>query len=526
MAGSRRAVAAVGSRSAPRRVQLAVGDLQPGMWVAELDRPWLDTPFLLQGFLIDSQVELETLRKYCRHVYVDTDQSSPELIEDIRQAEQRIAAAAAASDATSDASTAALIVLDAPSASAGSGRGQRVFRARADVRISDGTRERFRELVRTHDRPDDEPRLLARALGWLRKSGGTASAARRGAEAAVHGARWLPAGTQATAYLDTLTMEEALPAARRAYADASEVLRESLAEVRAGKTLQAERVRAAVATLVQAMVANPDALSWLARLRDDDLAPHHQGIKVALYMIALARHLGLPEAHLSHAGMIGLLADLGKARLPRALLEKPGMLSPSEFSIVKDHVQLTLDVLAAAGIAPEVWMGIAQHHERLDGSGYPQGLRGDAIGLWGRMGAIADSFAALTTPRPYANPSPPQDALMNLYEWVGTSFDEALVEQFVQAVGVFPVGSLVELSTGEVAVVIAQSRTRRLEPRLLVLTWPDKSPLPLPRERDLAIAPRDGRVVRIVRGLAAGAYGLKLRDYHLGDIDREIPLER
>ena len=137
------------------------------------------------------------------------------------------------------------------------------------------------------------------------------------------------------------------------------------------------------------------------------------------------------------------------------------------------------------------------------------------------MAAIADSFAALITPRAYANPSAPQDALMNLYEWAGSSFHEPLVEQFVQAVGVFPVGSLVELSSGEIAIVVAHNRVRRLEPRVLVLTWPDKAPLAEPIERDLLAAQRSGNGrLRIIRGLPSAAYGLKLRDYYLSGIAR------
>jgi hypothetical protein len=136
------------------------------------------------------------------------------------------------------------------------------------------------------------------------------------------------------------------------------------------------------------------------------------------------------------------------------------------------------------------------------------------------MAAIADSFAALITPRAYANPLPPQEALMNLYEWAGTSFHEPLVEQFVQAVGVFPVGSLVELSSGEVAIVVAHNRVRRLEPRVLVLTWPDKSPLATPTESDLLMQGKASGAerLRIMRGLASGAYGLKLRDYYMTEV--------
>ncbi|UCE31965.1 MAG: HD domain-containing protein, partial [Burkholderiales bacterium] len=240
--------------------------------------------------------------------------------------------------------------------------------------------------------------------------------------------------------------------------------------------------------------------------------------KVSIYLAAFGRHLGFPAEALRELATVGLLADIGKAKLPRALLEKPGMLSASEFGIVKEHVRIGLRVLRkSATLPPQVEQGIAQHHERLDGSGYPKGSRGEQIGLYGRMAGIADSFAALITPRAYANALAPQDALMNLYQWAGTSFHAPLIEEFVQAIGVFPVGSLVEQSSGEVAAVVAQNRLRRLEPRLLVLTGADKTPLGEPYDRDLAMQPRDdgNRPIRIVRGLPAGAFGLKMQELRI-----------
>jgi hypothetical protein len=143
------------------------------------------------------------------------------------------------------------------------------------------------------------------------------------------------------------------------------------------------------------------------------------------------------------------------------------------------------------------------------------GLKGNEIGIYGRMAAIADSFSAMITPRPYANASSAQEALLSLYEWGGSSFSAPMIEQFVQAIGVFPVGSLVDLSNGEVAAVVAHNRFRRLEPKVLVLTSPDKSPLATPIERDLFELGKSSRDrLRIMRGLRMNTFGLKLRDYY------------
>ena len=527
--------------TASRRYQIAAGDLRLGMFVAELDRPWLDTPFLLQGFLVDSQVELDTLRKYCGYVYVDLELSNPEVTDSIRRAEVKgEAAVPPPSDRASLRKPAAPEPAARPAPAtppkpaprsgppAPARTSQRVYKTRADVKISSDTRQRFRDFVRASASPaggQADEGVLGRALSWLRGRFGGPQPKRRAAAVSDRASRdaikaWLPPDIELTSYVERKSVEQELPRARSTFGRGENVLQAVVADVKVGKILQVAEVASAVDDMVESMVDNPDALMWVGRLRDEDVNTYNHGVKVALYLIALGRQLGFPKQELSHLGMIGMLADVGKIKLPRALLEKPGMLAPSEYGLIKEHVRLGLEVIRSGGQLPaEVEIGIAQHHERLDGSGYPKGLKGNEISIYGRMAAIADSFAALITPRAYANASAPQDALMNLYEWAGTSFHEPLVEQFVQAVGVFPVGSMVELSSGEVAVVVAHNRVRRLEPRVLVLTWPDKSPLGKPLERDLLTQSKgSGTRLRIVRGLPAGAYGLKMRDYYMGEI--------
>jgi putative nucleotidyltransferase with HDIG domain len=269
--------------------------------------------------------------------------------------------------------------------------------------------------------------------------------------------------------------------------------------------------------LVESMVETPDAMLWVARLRDQDRSTYHHCLKVGIYLIALGRHMGFPRHELVRLGQIGMLADVGKIRLPRALLEKPGMLTPAEHAVVRRHVQFGIEALRKSMTLDRVVeQGIMQHHERIDGSGYPQRLKGKDISIFGRMAAIADCFAALISDRPYAKAVSPQEALMQMYQWCGTSFHEPLLEQFVQAIGVFPVGSLVELSNGEAAIVLAHNRVRRLEPRVLVLAGADGAPLDKPFERDLLNGPADdaGRPIRIARGLPAGARGLRPREYY------------
>lgn len=505
-----------------KRYQISVENLQAGMFVAELDRPWLDTPFLLQGFLIDSQIELVTLQKYCRYVYVDLDMSNADVAGAIRAAELADDPEPGAKQEAGIAPLRFDTVLDEKPAPAP--RAPRPAPIRSDVKISRQTRERFRNFVKAtavvHERSHPGESLLGRAFAWFRghPRGPRAQARRFEKDESLVALRpYLPPDVELRRYADRAQIEAELPRARQAFGRGGDALDQLVSDVRSGRVPDVREVGDAIDDMVDSMVDNPDALMWVARLREESVETYQHGVKVSLYLIALGRHLGFPRRELSNLGMIGMLADVGKTRLPHALLEKPGMLSPAEYNVVKEHVRLGLEaLLPSMALAPAIVQGIAQHHERLDGSGYPKGLKGDEIGIYGRMAAIADSFSALITARAYANASAPQDALMNLYEWAGTSFHEPLVEQFVQAIGIFPVGSCIELSSGEVAVVLAHNRVRRLEPRVLVLTAPDKSPLPVPFERDLLKRAKDQESarIRIVRGLAAGAYGLRLHDYY------------
>lgn len=560
--------------TANRRYRIAVQDLRLNMFVVELDRPWLDTPFLLQGFLIDDQVELDTLARYCNYVYVDLELSSPSVAMDIRVADANFGRLSAetrpmpnavvheppTSPATIIHAHSAPRSVPAPAApapleppvrrsrsasaakkpleyeeprtrilGAAAPRPPRRYKPRTDASVSRETRQRFRQMVKqTANSPkDNDQGMLERMLFWITDH----LAQSRELEQHRRTIQQIPelksSGIKLTRYEVRRPMEAELPRARHAFKSGETALNALIEDIRHGNTLDMDAVAGAVDSMVDSVLDNPDAMMWIARLREEDIQVYHHGVRVALYLVALGRHLGFPRQELSYLGQIGMLADVGKTKIPRALLEKPGLLSAAEFGLVKEHVNLSLHILnSGPTLPPQVLQGISQHHERIDGSGYPNQLKGDKISIYGKMAAIADSFAALITPRPYAKASAPQDALMNLYEWSGTSFHEPLVEQFVQAIGVFPVGSLVELSSGEVAVVIAHNRVRRLEPRVLVLSEPDKTPLEVPIERDLYQESKDSRgrqkkSLRIVRGLPAGTHGFKLQDYYLDEVQTQ-----
>lgn len=514
-------------------------DLKVGMFVADLDRPWVDTPFLLQGFLVEDAEQIAALRAHCEWVMVDRARSVGDQfgIEPVGAATIPPAArlrtplppAPSQSRGAPPAVSGEPGEIPMPSgrpAAASAPRGGRILNLEDVARR--GGRAGHRE-----DGPDGEGMLGRMVSGFRGLFAGRAPREKPGdgegfdaipveppaetpqefeARAAL-----LPPGLEVQTYYNEATVEEEAPRAREVVSQAGGLLEKLVADIRLGQSFEVERVEEIVDDMVESIVRNPQALMWVARLREQDITSYGHGLQVSVYLTSFGRQLGFPRAQLSHLAQVGLLLDIGKIRLPRELLEKQGRLTDEEFEAAKAHVSHGLEILAESpGIEAEVLAGIEQHHERMNGSGYPGGRVGEEIGIYGRMAGIVDCFAALTNHRPYAAAVSSYEALRSITAWGGDFFHEPLVQQFVSSVGVFPVGSLIELNTGEVAVVVEHSKVRRLKPRVLVVTGPDKTPAAFPAMVDLLYAPKvGGEAAFIKRGLAPGAYGLNLADFYL-----------
>lgn len=536
--------------------RIPVDQIKIGMFVSDLDRPWIDTPFLIQGFLVEDDGQIAQLRRHCAHVTIDRQRSTSE------HQEPPAAAKAILRDGVRDEPR--VVVHEKPNPARGNGANRGAVRVAATTQSApraaaqaDGViiatndaefrpTESGRFVLTPRPRAEDAlPPLVPEARrgggGWAKgligalkslMKGDRSSEAEERFDDAAHAppplaAReqppprpsFLPETVQLTYYADSVTTEEELAPATEAYRRTNEVLHRIAEDIRVGRTLALQEVEEVISDMVESMVRNPDALMWVMRLRAHDSTLYGHGLYAAVYLVALGRHLGFPKDYLARLGTIGMLLDIGKIKLPRELLEKKGSLTNAEYETIKTHVQLGLDSLRETpNLHPEILEGIAQHHERENGSGYPLGLKDSQISIFGRMAAIADSFAALTNQRPYAEAVSAYDALRSLSGWGGEYFHGPMVEQFIQAVGVFPVGSLVELSSGEIAVVISHNKTRRLKPKVLVVTGPDKTPSTHPASLDLLYAPAHGGepAIHIRRGLASGAYGLDASEFYVG----------
>jgi HD-GYP domain-containing protein (c-di-GMP phosphodiesterase class II) len=416
--------------------RIPVEDLAIGMFVAELDRPWLDTPFLLQGFLIDSPEQIAELQRFCRHVYIDPLRS-----------------------------TEAARPLDLDRFSMG--------------------REHSNPLPLSW--PFDNPNV--QAPNW-----------------------------NLVEYLDQVSMEAELPQAKEIFAEGELVISELFDSVREAGLTDLTRANEIVDAMVESVVRNPDALTLLARIRRKSHYVYAHALNVSIHMLAFGRHLGFPKEDLQPMGLGGLLLDVGTLRVPNELLSRRGKLAEEEYRTVQRHVEYGIDLLHHAwglsGVEVDIVRG---HHEREDGSGYPEHLIGPQIGAPAKMAAIVDCFDALTSVRPYARTHTPYEALQMLYEWGKHTLHGPLVEQFINCLGIYPVGGLVELNSGEVGLVIAHNRVRRLKPRILLLLDPSKKPYRSPITLDLLTAPKlpDDVPYAIARALEDGMYGLNPQDYYL-----------
>ncbi len=397
--------------------KIDVAHLATGMYVFRLDRDWLDTPFPLEGFYIETAEDIQALRKICDYVIIDLKRSNLNFI-----------------------------------------------------------------VNEYHENPP-EKKLKVRE------------------------------------YFNTVTITEELPKAKLAHDKAITLASNIISDVRNGKKLNLEDVRSAVEPVVQSVLRNADAFFWISNLRKRDAYQYSHAINCSLLAVALGRHMGFAESVLMNLATGGLLLDVGKSEISQEMLDSPGPLVRTEMAMMRRHVEFSMQIVESSGVhSLDIMNMINTHHERYDGSGYPNQLCRNQIPLFGRMAAVIDSYDAMTSHRPYRKTLSPHKALQEIYRQRDVLYQSDIVEQFMQCLSVYPTGSLVELNSGQIAIVMAQNQARRLRPRVMILTTPDKKLKESFDEIDLFMhglgdGPREH--LEIVGTLESGTYGIDPAELYL-----------
>ena len=308
--------------------------------------------------------------------------------------------------------------------------------------------------------------------------------------------------------------------AQEAYRSSALALDQVLSDVQLGRPIDTKACQALVKRNLESMLRNESAMLWLARLKSQDLYTSLHCLSVSILAMGFGTHLGLPDEKIELLGLAGLLHDVGKMKIDPAILNKPGKLTQEEFEHITLHPSFGYEALCSQDDIPAAAVQAAHgHHERLDGRGYPQGLDGYQIPFITRVVTIVDAFDAITSHRAYDDARPIQTAYDVLRSGADKQFDGALVQEFIRWLGVFPVGTLVELHTGEVALVLEKHPQLHLRPKVVVLRDASKAPCE-PRYLDLSqlTVDVDGTPYRISLGISDGSYGLYIADPQLQSI--------
>ncbi len=401
--------------SASVHIKVDTDALRKGLYVAELDRPWLESPFLFQGFPINSDEDLQQLREVCRYVFVDPERSDAEAI-------RKLPARPAATT---------VLAVEKPAA----------------PKIDSSVRDYREGLVVAHQ---------------LRE-------------------------------------------------DTHVFIRQAMEDARLGHSIDTPSARRLVSSLTHKVVHNANALMWLTQLKNQDEYTSIHSLNVSILSIAFGHFLGLDEEQLNVLGLGALLHDLGKMRIDPEILNKPARLTPVEFEHMKQHPQLGYELLRRDDSLPQEVLQIAlSHHERNNGSGYTTGTQSAGIPYFVKLVSIVDVYDAISSDRCYHQGVSPQETLGIIYKMAPNEFDTDVVQAFIQCVGVYPIGCVVELTTGEVGVLVGNNPAQRLKPQVLLVTDANKQMRPVHTLVNLASRSWEGvpNAPMVARVLTAGSHGV------------------
>ncbi len=437
-----------------RRIAVDTTKLSTGMYVAMLDRPWLETPFVFQGFEIKDRIEIEQLQSYCRYVYVDIDRG--------KLSEANIRSIIKSGTTASISTT--------PS----------IDRAR-------------------HDR------------GWFSRCRARVLRMKFGSFLLT------PLNKDKSGYDISSTVRREAAQANEAYELLLERHRLILERADRHGAVNIDAIEKAVMPTVESVLRNPNAMAWTIFSRKRSGHHYSRAVATSVWAIMFGRHLGFDRQALQDLAVGGLLLDIGNVALSADILNLEGSITIEQYEHMSRHVHLGLEILQASqGVRTNVLDMVRCHHERADGSGYPDKLTGNTIPVYGRIAGIVDCYDAMTTKTSYSPAMAAYDSARELNEMSGKQFQSEVVEQFLRTIGMFPTGSVVELSDGTVGVVLEQNPIHPLRPKVMLLLNKKHRSFGQPKILDMQKLPAEAsgsRAIWIAKGHEHGAFGIDPMDY-------------
>lgn len=396
------------------RVRIPVSELALGMHVIELDRPWLETDFLLQGFVIKHRAEIDSLQRQCVFVYIEGVEHKLDI--------------------------------------------------------------------------EPEPEPVTKKAGLLSRMLANKLSRPAAAQEPTPPAPCKPTEQTRTTYINKISTEQEMQVARDSYSSAKTVAKNIMEDLRIGRMLDMNQARNTVDEVVDSLLRNDDALVWLTKLKNQDEYTAEHSLNVCILSAAFARHLGHDEAEIRKIGLAGLLHDIGKAKIPVEILNKPGALTANERALIKQHPNLGRSLLMTSASVEHYTIDVAySHHERVDGTGYPRALQAHQIPYYAKLVAIVDTYDAITSSRVYDSGRASMEALEIIYNSRNSHFDADLTVEFIRCIGVYPPGAIVVMTNGEVGIVVESNKRSKLRPKIVLVKdsakeWQEKHTIDLSQD--------------------------------------------
>lgn len=375
------------------KIKIPTDEIIVGMYVSDLDRPWVESPFMFQGFKINDAEQIDQLKATCLYVYIDTEKTPH--------------------DITAKFKTLSPVAKQKP-------------------------------LKKKPEKIDFENTITLRKANF-----------------------------------DKETFTENLIKARKTRDKTRSYIDSMLTDSRMGRIVDTHKAKLLVAELANNIATSTDASMWLTQLKNRDEYTAIHSLNVCVLSLTFGRALGIQKDELNELGLGALLHDIGKMRVPLEVLNKPGKLTSDEFEIMKSHPDMGYELIHKdKNLSPEVLKIVKHHHERLNGQGYPDNLLEENISYFTKIVSITDVYDAISSDRCYHDGMTPHDALKKLYEWMPGNFDSELMQSFIRIIGIYPVGSVVELKTGHIGLVVKLNETHRLRPVVMLIMNREKEYYP------------------------------------------------